>query len=1002
MADNNSINIDELANNREFLIRAEIGAWLHMIGKYHEEFIKGNHYIDKKIPDEINNKFSLSLLKEIFTDQKFICYNKQISTNISSLIKEHRDKSIKDNIIVNLVIDSHGRGSGSDKGIFDNAFDNQNNNFSYSTSFGFEKLINIECITKTKNKLYYLLQNFLSFYSLYIENQKNLKKTLEWKLDFVKVLENIFSKSFAESRLPINDVTLWDQTASTVAFFKSEIAQTLLDETFGEKKFDKENLEFGFLKFTINGNNFLFNSKKIGELLSKEEEINKIFNKVKMFIECDYPFGLEIYRDINNIVFTCPKEICTNENKEVYRNFITEKLSKLIVKNLKGDLKYKIEISEKVSRNAHHLGEFLFSEKNPLKSNFNKIKNEWKKSGKICNICNIRPIDNSEKIKQRRMCTVCYERIAGRAETWNSEKNNTIWLDEVADCTGTLALITGRFNLRKWITGEHISTFRNRKEDLIKFKELNEYFSDISINKDKKIEDIKVNIYDIYNRYSIKNIMNNNVAKLNFDKFEKLILDDKDLMKGLKDSEKLTLAFWRKTPSFARIRRVWETTKTFFEECVIESYNLTGTKNNRIKFKLKNKIDSLEDNNAYEIKIDNLTFTAFYTDKDKPEFTIIENLDHLYKKLKDNKLNNAKDKNCNDCIRNHDIIKFLEGKSIEISTKGEKEKTVSSITSAYMDMSSYYPVINVLSDPDKFMILVPADKAFDIAKYIKEKYEKEMGKVRNRLPLNLGVVYSHFHTALPALMDAGNRLIQEKKKEFTEGDENQENEFIFKVRYKFINNNKGGIRLHLENNHKKRITVDIPNTMGDKNITDIWYPYFFIRKGYNSGSNPVEDRHLSFKGPDGRWLVHVDELQECDEIDYEPSYFDYQYLYSAAERFEIHYDENGIRKNNLLNNRPYYLEEIDDMEKLWKIIEKHLSNTQVKKIVEMVEAKRTEWIDKEGFSEIFKQFVGNVVKNCKWKEEPSEPDIQTIIDFAISGMLRDVAEIKMSIMKEKI
>ncbi len=65
------------------------------------------------------------------------------------------------------------------------------------------------------------------------------------------------------------------------------------------------------------------------------------------------------------------------------------------------------------------------------------------------------------------------------------------------------------------------------------------------------------------------------------------------------------------------------------------------------------------------------------------------------------------------------------------------------------------------------MVLVPADKALEAAKKIKEKYEKEMGKVRNRLPMNLGIVYAGYHTALPAIMDAGRRLMQINNEEKT-------------------------------------------------------------------------------------------------------------------------------------------------------------------------------------------------------------------------------------------
>ncbi|MBU1247394.1 MAG: hypothetical protein KKB70_01745, partial [Proteobacteria bacterium] len=47
-----------------------------------------------------------------------------------------------------------------------------------------------------------------------------------------------------------------------------------------------------------------------------------------------------------------------------------------------------------------------------------------------------------------------------------------------------------------------------------------------------------------------------------------------------------------------------------------------------------------------------------------------------------------------------------------------------------------------------------------VAQAIKEKYEREMGKVRNRLPLTLGAVYFGRRTPLAAALDAGRRILR--------------------------------------------------------------------------------------------------------------------------------------------------------------------------------------------------------------------------------------------------
>jgi hypothetical protein len=74
--------------------------------------------------------------------------------------------------------------------------------------------------------------------------------------------------------------------------------------------------------------------------------------------------------------------------------------------------------------------------------------------------------------------------------------------------------------------------------------------------------------------------------------------------------------------------------------------------------------------------------------------------------------------------------------------------------------NAYATLISILAEPRTFMALVPANKAMDVVKTIKQKYETEMGKVRNRLPLHLGVVYAGRRTPLASVLDAGRRMLR--------------------------------------------------------------------------------------------------------------------------------------------------------------------------------------------------------------------------------------------------
>ena len=50
-----SYDLQVLANNRDALLLAEVAAWLHMLGKFHEDFLCGQHNLDIQIPSDLSS-----------------------------------------------------------------------------------------------------------------------------------------------------------------------------------------------------------------------------------------------------------------------------------------------------------------------------------------------------------------------------------------------------------------------------------------------------------------------------------------------------------------------------------------------------------------------------------------------------------------------------------------------------------------------------------------------------------------------------------------------------------------------------------------------------------------------------------------------------------------------------------------------------------------------------------------------------------------------------------
>jgi len=333
---------------------------------------------------------------------------------------------------------------------------------------------------------------------------------------------------------------------------------------------------------------------------------------------------------------------------------------------------------------------------------------------------------------------------------------------------------------------------------------------------------------------------------------------------------------------------------------------------------------------------------------------------------------------------------------------------------------NYIPLIPILAEPQVFMAIIPADKAFEVVKAIKAKYEREMGKVRNRLPLHIGVVYAYRKMPLRAILDAGRRMLKQKWND-------KQWEVVNQARKSVERGDKLPESLHEDQNGQfkewfeillkqgnRTLTWYIPAVMGDGQTEDRWYPYVFLkslneptdRNRYYKAKNPWNSNHS--------WLVHAGELKCGDKIYFTPATFDFEFLETNARRFEIAYDCKGRRKDLL--TRPYFLDEIGILEKIWNFIAKipkhledkvkkpRLSFTQIFSLREIIETKREEWFSEAEDSlkdESFKKFCHDLFVNAQWQWRWSQDDpecntedkfkakLKWLTDMAVYGYFAD-------------
>ncbi len=493
-------------------------------------------------------------------------------------------------------------------------------------------------------------------------------------------------------------------------------------------------------------------------------------------------------------------------------------------------------------------------------------------------------------------------------------------------------------------------------------------------------------------------------------KVMKVILHDGIMVGAGFDSYRMKEAL-----TFTRIQSIWRTFEGFWKkiEYSLSKESCVGLIAPRLRieaeYSASAQSDSLIPSHSYEVKVENQRLSIVCVKEG--EFLTAENLHYLAKQFDPEQ--GQKDYNTAAMFVRDVLVKKGEFEVEEPTGYGNPNKLRGKlkIKNVVPEPTPYVPAITILAEPRNFMALVPADKALNVVEAIKAKYEIEMGKVRNRLPLTVGVVFAGSRTPLAALLDAGRRMLKfksaEKKWKVVNATDDS-----FKTDVDAAGNEvrTSSRRLDLESDGAipKKIIWHFPNKMGDGS-EDHWYPYFF------TDTAPDGTRRM-FQSPDGsRQLIHVGDLRNTDEVIVQPSTFDFEFLDSAAQRFEISY-KDGKRRSRERQARPYYLEEVEDFQKIWKTLEEGLVTSQIKTLGELIETKRREWFDESALldddqrkqrDKTFERFVKDAITNAAWKKG-KRPEVEDedkkptfIVQAALRGQLADVIELFTQILKQK-
>ena len=118
-----------------------------------------------------------------------------------------------------------------------------------------------------------------------------------------KDVETLLLHGLGETRRPDNDVTLWDYVSSIASLYKSALAQQVLDGTWRRTAC----LYWRLLHVSFDGPAFWGQAHHVTDMLGRRQVLEKGLDAVRDILEVQYPLGNEVYRDEHGSVFVVPK-----------------------------------------------------------------------------------------------------------------------------------------------------------------------------------------------------------------------------------------------------------------------------------------------------------------------------------------------------------------------------------------------------------------------------------------------------------------------------------------------------------------------------------------------------------------------------------------------------------------------------------------------------------------------------------------------------------------------
>ncbi|SHH22127.1 CRISPR-associated protein, Csx11 family [Thermosyntropha lipolytica DSM 11003] len=1028
------MNLSLLVKYKDEILKAEIAALLFNLGKTHVGFWRqkdGSNFWESHIKifeDEYKNEFKKRFGYEVYNEYKNYYQKDSASKTPLEIELESIDCKLKDFFInqkVQVPADWGVGGlyfldimkgkasnaafveevffkgceninSGIDKG---NPVEQMKHSLWIANSFGiFKRSLELKDLDEGRISFLRKLHNFLCACDQY--DHTYWPKIREFVLEEIK---SWYSRILSDSRFPINDVSLWDQAYMTATMFKAVLADLVLMSEDNSKTENQKVTEYMNKPRNIRWRILGIQYDKLGlaEKGYKPQQIQwyrdtarEIDEEIKKLLEYKYPIGNEVYRDETGIYFLVGEDLGEDmaDNMAILVDDLHEIKKEIldIFCERSEDEFYPAIFLTKASRGLMNLGYLLQkARENYLKADWGRkksdiclLKNSNNKAIGICQICGQRTVFVSERQEfGANICRICWEnKTQGRLEKWWENKDGeTIWVSELKDKNGRIALISLKFELGDWLSGDMLNSL------VLNRKEYNDNFWDVkkfillflaSHNWDKYENEIAKKIEEIENKKQDISTPNNKKEELgkqikNYKKMRKVIKTIKELREN---------SWWEKSLNCTQIcsnyqnkfkdvckeiKKDYESIKTeiqydipllenlrFFPEELAEdayigcerngeSFNdfirqiffgsITGTVWEKlVRENLNSKVnwdteviewESLNDENVDFLSILILQFLLRKNPSPARLRRIWETTKEFFEEIERNLVDyagipeerkkryywkgkrNIPDGEYADgedlfWVRNGEVYSISspskpwpEGKKFKLRRLDSPDKPEETYELEVKDAKYdfYKPYLSIIDPtPVSWQFVIPAEYTPTLIDRAIKKYQEDFGLVYGKLPLHIGVVVQEYQKPLYVGIKALRRIRRD----------------VDKPRNLVVKKEAAAIK-------------KVMAFQGCRKWINESADYYSLYWGeHNKGY-----RFYVFPDDPPRWIASIRDLKDREKIEIVPNTFDFEFLDTNTRRNDIYYNDKGKRSLDSKKQRPYEWEKWEKFQKFAELFE---------------------------------------------------------------------------------